>query len=357
MNIAFYISNPLVNGGAERVVSNLANAFIQDDNVAIITPFRAENEYYIDSRIRRFYLDEDVIRWSIPRAVTRIFRLRRYLITNKCQVLFTFLDGAVEYAILSTRITDVKVIVSERNDPSQYYKTWWQKVWLRTMYNVADAAVFQTQDAQKWFYHSIQHRSKIIYNPVREEFYDGQRYPIAGRIVTCGRYTPQKNHHMLIDAMAIAVKRYPALNLSIYGTGELKDDLQEHIHQAGVEDNIILEGNVQDVPSVLKTAEIFVLSSNFEGVPNALMEAMAMGIPIISTNCPCGGPKMLLGNNENGKLVPVADIQSMADAICELHADQVQQQIYSQRSSSFAEKFKISNVIKDWYSVIDMVMK
>ena len=357
MNIAFYISNPLLNGGAERVVANLANTFAKDNNVTIITPFRVDTEYHIDSKIARFYLDENNNHGAVLRALTRVYRLHRYLITNKCQILFAFLDGAVEYAVLSTRFSHVKVIVSERNDPSQYYKTWWQKIWIRTIYNAADAAVFQTPDAQRWFGQSIQRRSKIIYNPVRDEFYNVERCPIPNRIVTCGRYEPQKNHHMLIDAMAIAIKRYPALKLSIYGTGELKDSLQDHIHQAGLEDSIILEGNVQDVPAVLKTAEIFVLSSDFEGAPNALMEAMAMGVPTISTDCPCGGPKMLLGDNENGVLVPVADAQSMADAIYKLHTDTNLQQIYSERSSLFAEKFKISNVIYDWKSIINIAMK
>lgn len=357
MNIAFYISNPLLNGGAERVVSNLANAFVQKDNVAIITPFRAENEYHIDSRIRRFYLDEDVSRVAILRVVTRTFRLRRYLARQKVQVLFAFLDGAVEYAVLATCFTNTKVIVSERNAPEQFYKIWWKKMWLRMMYDTADAAVFQTPNAQKWFNQSIQHRSKIIYNPVRDDFYNVERSPVANRIVTCGRYVPQKNHHMLIDAMSIATQRYPELKLSIFGTGELRNSLQEHIRRVGLVHSITLEGNITEVPSMLKTAEIFVLSSDFEGAPNALMEAMAVGVPAISTDCPCGGARMLLGENENGILVPVADIQSMADAICKLHADQVLQQMYSQRGSSFAEKFKISNIIKDWYSVIDMVIK
>lgn len=357
MDIAFYISNPLYNGGAERVVANLANAFAKDNNITIITPFRADNEYHIDSKIVRFYLDENNNHRAALRALTRVYRLRRYLITNKCQVLFAFLDGAVEYAVLSTRCTHVKVIVSERNNPSQYYKTLWQKIWMRAIYDAADAAVFQTPDAQKWFNQPIQHRSKIIFNPVRNEFYNVDRSPIANRIVTCGRYEPQKNHHILIDAMAIAIRKYPNLKLSIYGAGDLKASLQEHIHQIGLENSIILEGSVTDVPFILKTAEIFVLSSDFEGAPNALMEAMAMGVPAISTDCPCGGPKMLLGNNENGMLVPVADSQSMAEAICKLHADQNLQQIYSQRSSLFAERFKITHVINAWKSIIDIAIK
>lgn len=358
MKIAFYISNPLNDGGAERVVTNLANTFVSKGySVTVITPYRANIEYQVDDRVCRYYIDEEVYSNRITRPVSRIFRLRRYLKIHKIKVLFAFLDGAVNYSVLATRFSDVRVIVSERNDPRQYFKTIIQKLWIRTIYDMADAAVFQTPDAKKWFNKSIQQRSKIIYNPVRDEFYDNEHNPIENRVITCGRLDRQKNHHMLIDAMVQVVKKYPMLKLSVFGIGQLKGDLDAYIREKRLEDNIILEGNCQDIPSVLKTAEFFVLSSDFEGAPNALMEAMAMGVPSISTDCPCGGPKMLLGNNENGLLVPVGDSKAMADAICKLHKDKLLQNKYSERGKIFAERFRMANIFSEWESIIDMALK
>lgn len=358
MKIAFYISHPLNDGGAERVVANLANAFVSENySVTVITPYRAHSEYNVDTRVDRYYLDEGVIGNKIIRPFSRIYILRNYLKKNNIKVLFAFLDGAVIYSVLATRFSGVSVVVSERNDPRQYFKTFAQKLWIRTIYDMADAAVFQTPEAKSWFNKSIQSRSKIIYNPVRDEFYDKELESIPNRIVTCGRYEPQKNHHMLIEAMAKVVKKHPEMKLSIYGAGGLEKQLKRLIEEKGLCNNVYLEGNALDVPKILKSSELFVLSSDFEGAPNALMEAMAMGIPSISTDCPCGGPKMFFGNNDNGLLVPVRDSKAMADAICYLHEDQLLQKKFSERGRVFAERFRMNNIFNEWKSIIEVALK
>lgn len=359
MKIAFYVNNSLSGGGAERVVANLANAFSENGyDVTVITSTITHNEYTLNSSIKRELLEEkNNYRNIILRALNRIYILRSILKKNNIKVLFAFLDGAVIYSVLATRFSNVKVVVSKRNDPRQYYKMFYQKFWIRTIYDLANAAVFQTPDARSWFNISIQKRSKIIYNPVRDEFYDKDYVPIINNIVTFGRYVSQKNHHMLIDAMAIAIKKFPELKLSIFGSGKLKTELQNHIVNKGLTNNIILKENTLDVSSILRTAEIFVLSSDFEGAPNALMEAMAVGVPSISTDCPCGGPKMLLGDNENGCLVPVANVECMAEAICKLHIDKQRQMVYSQRSKIYAERFRINNVFREWQSIIDIALR
>lgn len=358
MRIAFYISHPLNDGGAERVVTNLANAFAsQYYDVTIITPFRSHPEYFVENSVHRYYLDEENLGNKISRPIYRIFRLRKFLKKNNIKVLFAFLDGAVNYSVLATRFSGVKVIVSERNDPCQYFKTFAQKLWIRTIYDLADAAVFQTPEAKSFFNRSIQKRSKIIYNPVRDEFYTNNLEPIANRIVTCGRYEPQKNHYMLIEAMNIAIRTYPNLKLSIYGAGALEKQLNDYINECGLCENVFIEGNALNVPNVLKSAEIFVLSSDFEGAPNALMEAMAMGVPSVSTDCPCGGPKMFFGNNENGLLVPVGDSQAMAEAICKLHEDKQLQKNFSVKGRIFAERFRMDNIFNEWKSIIEIALK
>ena len=359
MNIAFYISNDLSAGGAERVVVNLANRFSDDGyNVTVITPTKAEGEFPLSLSVNRELIEENVRGINrIEKSYKRLKYLRFLLKKNKIQVLFAFLDGAVNYSVLATRFSNVKVIVSERNDPRQYFKTFFQKFWIRSIYDLADAAVFQTPDAKSWFNKSIQNRSKIIYNPVRDEFYNKERTPVSNRIVTCGRYEPQKNHLMLIEAMEIAVKTHPELKLSIYGAGALGKHLNECIIEKGLCQNVFIEGNALDVPEVLKNAELFVLSSDFEGAPNALMEAMAMGIPSISTDCPCGGPKMFFRNNENGLLVPVGDSTAMADAICKLHENKQLQKIYSEKGKVFAESFRMDNIFGEWKSIIQLALK
>lgn len=358
MNIAFYISNDLSAGGAERVVVNLANHFCSlGNNITVITPTKNCTEFQLSTSINRVLLEENnKSLYPLVRSIKRIVLLRKALIKNKIQVLFAFLDGAVKYSIIATRFSNIKVVVSERNDPNQYFKTVGEKFWIRLMYDMANAAVFQTSDAKAWFNKKIQNRSKVIFNPVQDDFYNTERSIEENYIVTCGRYEPQKNQRMLVDAMEIACAKYPELKLSIWGTGSLEDELNDYIRERGLTDTISLEGNAVNVPNVLKKAELFVLSSDFEGAPNALMEAMAMGIPSISTDCQCGGPRMLLGENENGLLVPVSDAKSMAAAICSLHKNKELQKFYSENSKSFAEKFRMENIFSEWKSIIEIAL-
>ena len=183
---------------------------------------------------------------------------------------------------------------------------------------MADGCVFQTKEAQEWFPERLQRKSKIIYNAVKEDFYHIERKPNRGEIVTCGRLTEQKNHAMLIAAFADVVKQYPYATLKIYGEGALRETLQQQINEAGLQDKALLMGATDNVGKALETADLFVLSSDYEGMPNALMEAMAAGVPCISTDCPCGGPRELFGENLKKKLVPCGDANQMALKISEV---------------------------------------
>ena len=139
---------------------------------------------------------------------------------------------------------------------------------------------------------------------------------MRGEIVTCGRLTEQKNHAMLINAFAEVQKKYPFATLKIYGDGTLKDKLQKQIDDLGLSSTAHLMGATSDVTRALQTADLFVLSSDYEGMPNALMEAMAAGVPCISTDCPCGGPRELFGEDGSNKLVQCRDVNQMEKAIC-----------------------------------------
>lgn len=141
---------------------------------------------------------------------------------------------------------------------------------------------------------------------------------MRGEIVTCGRLTEQKNHRLLIDAFAEVQKIYPFATLKIYGEGVLREKLQNQIDSLNLNEKVFLMGATNDVAKALQTADLFVLSSDYEGMPNALMEAMAAGVPCISTDCPCGGPRELFGEDASDKLVPCNDSAQLAEAICKV---------------------------------------
>lgn len=315
--VYFYI-NVLGGGGAERVITNLANMLAEDNyDVTMITSYEEEREYILTRNVRRLSLeDRDRQRSRIIRNLSRIFKLRKICKEEKPDILISFMEEPNFRAILATRGLPVKTLVSVRNDPNKEYAGKIGQFVGKVLLPMADGCVFQTSDAQKWFPERLQKKSRIIYNAVKEEFYQVERTPVRGEIVTCGRLTEQKNHKLLIDAFAEVQKIYPFATLKIYGEGVLREKLQNQIESLNLNEKVFLMGATNDVAKALQTADLFVLSSDYEGMPNALMEAMAAGVPCISTDCPCGGPRELFGEDASDKLVPCNNSAQLSEAIC-----------------------------------------
>lgn len=315
--IVFYV-NAINGGGAERVMVNLAKYFSENGyDTTLVTSFRDTWEYPLAATVRRLTLEEVEIKQSrIKRNFSRIKKLRDLCKSEKPDILVSFMEEPNFRAILATRGLPVKTLVSVRNDPNKEYAGKLGAFVGKVLLPMADGCVFQTKEAQEWFPERLQRKSKIIYNAVKEDFYQIERTPVRGEIVTCGRLVEQKNHALLIDAFSEVLKKYPFVTLKIYGEGALREKLQHQINDLGLEKKAFLMGATSDVEKVLQTADLFVLSSDYEGMPNALMEAMAAGVPCISTDCPCGGPRELFGEDASDKLVPCNDSAQLAEAIC-----------------------------------------
>lgn len=315
--IMFYI-NAIHDGGAERVMVNLTKYFSENNyDTVLVTSFRDAWEYPVASTVRRLSLEETEIKQSrLKRNISRIAKLRALCKQEKPDVLVSFMEEPNFRAILATRGLPVKTLVSVRNDPNKEYagKLGWFVG--KVLLPMADGCVFQTGDAQKWFPKRLQKKSEIIYNAVKEEFYSVERKPIRGEIVTCGRLTEQKNHKLLINAFAEVQKIYPYATLKIYGEGALREELQDQINTLDLNEKVFLMGATNNVAKALQTADLFVLSSDYEGMPNALMEAMAAGVPCISTDCPCGGPRELFAEELSDKLVQCGNVEELAEKIC-----------------------------------------
>ena len=296
MKILFYI-NAIHDGGAERVMVNLAKYFSDTGyETILVTSFRDTWEYKIEGNVKRLTLEENEIKQGkIKRNFSRIVKLRDILKKEKPDVAVSFMAEPNFRLLIASLGLNVKTIVSVRNDPNKEYAGKIGSFVGKCLLPLADGCVFQTKEAQEWFPESLQRKSTIIFNAVKEEFFHIERKPVAGEIITCGRLEAQKNHKLLIDAFAEVVKEHPYARLKIYGEGSLRDVLQEQIDKLGLHDKAFLMGATNDVAKALQTADLFVLSSDYEGMPNALMEAMAAGVPCISTDCPCGGPRELFG--------------------------------------------------------------
>lgn len=353
MKIAFYI-NSICKGGAERVMVNLANDFTKrGDKIILITSFKDSGEYTYSDKIKRYVLEKNQASSSkIKRNYIRVSRLRKILKNESPDCLVSFMAEPNYRAIIASLGLKNKVIISVRNDPKREYNGRMGHFLGKMLLPLADGCVFQTEDAQSWFPKKLQRKSKIIYNAVKDEFFNVEKNIEKNTVVTCGRLEEQKNHKMLINGFEMVSKNHTNAKLLIYGEGSLRTELQNIIDEKGLRDNIKLCGNSDDIPAVLSRADIFVLSSDYEGMPNALMEALAAGVPSISTDCPCGGPRVLIENNKNGFLTKVGDSKELASAIMKVMSDPSLKNKFSIESKKKAEEFRTFKILNSWYNYI-----
>lgn len=354
--ILFYI-NALNGGGAERVMSNLSSQFADKGyEVLFATSYPADGEYELNKKIKRFNLESENIPCSkIKRNYVRVKRLRQICKREKPEVLVAFMAEPNFRAIIATIGLETKTIISVRNEPEKEYAGRLMNFVGKYILPMADGCVFQTEDAKKWFPKKLQNKSTIIFNAVKRDFFEAKRKPVNGLIITCGRLEEQKNHILLIKAFFNVVKKNPNAYLHIYGEGSLKDSLQSLIDNLGLNHSVKLMGQTNDVVSVLEKADVFVLSSFYEGMPNALMEAMAVGVPCIATDCPCGGARMLLNDN-NGILIKNNNIDELTNAIEQLIKDDYKKETLSNKCIETVSEFKAENIFLKWREYIEKVV-
>ena len=354
--ILFYI-NALNGGGAERVMANLSSQFADNGyDVLFATSYPAEGEYELNKKIKRFNLEKKSYPCSrIKRNIMRIKRLRQICKIENPDVLVAFMAEPNFRAIIATIGLKTKTVISVRNDPKKEYAGRIMNFVGKHILPMADGCVFQTEDAKEWFPKKLQQKSTIIFNAVKNDFFEATRKPACGLVVTCGRLEEQKNHELLIKAFSDVVKKIPNAKLQIYGEGSLRNKLQKLIDNLGLHNYVKLMGQTSDVVSVLETADIFVLPSLYEGMPNALMEAMAAGVPCISTDCPCGGSRMLL-NGKNGILIKNNNLDELTDALEDLLIDDNRKQTISNRCKGTVGKFKAADIYLKWKDYIEKVV-
>ena len=231
---------------------------------------------------------------------------------------------------------------------------------MKWLYPKAKGFVFQTNEQKKYFNEEIQKKSVIIFNPIKESFLENSNIKLEERentIITIGRLVPQKNQEMLVEAFEKISKEYPEYKLKIFGTGPLKEELQEKINNLNMKDKIFLCGLTDNIKEELEKSKIFVLSSDYEGMPNSLIEAMAVGCTVISTDCPCGGPKELIKNGSNGILISVNNENELQNSLKDLFENKDKMEVLSKNAKRIVEALKEEKIIEQWKRYIDKVLK
>lgn len=363
--IMFHV-NSLGKGGAERVIVNLAGQFIQKGiDVIIATEWQAEDEYVPVSEVRRIDVgltEEEEKLGRRKKQSVRKKRLHDLVVAEKPDVVIAFCRNANYRAVLACGGTGVPCIISVRNDPKVYYASKSQKIISRILYGKADGCVFQTDEAAEFFSKSIRGKSRVILNPISEKYLSLREVKERKKvIVSVGRITDAKDQITLIKAyekLILSNKDYVDYKLEIYGErgeDDTQDKLEEYISDNNLSEQIIFKGLSSQLENDIIDDYMFVLSSKYEGMPNALLEAMVLGLPVISTDCPCGGPRMLIEDGKNGYLVDVGDIDSMSDRLKKLIDNSEEAELMGRRASRIVERVLPDVIADEWLAYIEKI--
>ena len=356
MKYLFYIST-ISGGGAARVMVNIANGLAEQGfEVSLVTNFRASHEYSVHDRIERYVVEstEDT-NGSLKKNLNRIQILRRLVKDIKPDICVSFMVENNFRLMISTIGLKTKTVVSVRNDPAKEYPTARLRKLAELLYKRADGVVFQTEDAKAFFSNNIQKKSRIIFNQVDERFFEDQSTEQGEYIVACGRLTKQKNYPMMIKAFSDAHKNHETEELRIYGEGDLQEELIKMVRESDLEKSVHFMGFSSDMVDVYRHAKLLIMTSDYEGMPNAILEALASGVPVISTDCPCGGPKMVIEPGVNGYLVPVGDSKRMGILINELLDDNDKLSAMKEKAKASADQFRSDTILKEWISYLSSV--
>lgn len=314
--IVFIIPN-MTGGGTERVISLLSAEYIKRGfQVAIMQFAGYKHAYELDSRVEDFSISGQSGGNPLIQ-IRRIRDMRRYFKKNpNCHIFAFCVNGAV-FSAIATLGMRRPFLVAERNSPESCK----EKRIRNWAYRRADVITFQTADGIGYFPTAIAKKAVIIPNPIDAAIpprYEGKR---AKKIVTVGRLHSQKNQALLLEAFSDFRKERTDYTLHIYGEGELEERLKTHAQELGLGDSVVWHGFSARVKEEIADSRMFVLSSDFEGISNSMLEALAMGIPTISTDCPIGGARVYMKNNESGLLVPVGDRKALAEAMLRVAGD------------------------------------
>ena len=361
-HIAFYIGS-LHKGGAERVFVNLADFFRGEGyQVTMVTQYRYpdEEEYALPSGIKRVLSDLNAEELSNSRIVNfyrRVRKLHRIWKIEQPDLVLSCIGKNNFMAIVTTMFTKTRPIVSVVGEAKEEYPNRLMRILANLLFPHAAGVVLQTARTRCFFNKKIQRRAVILPNSLNPDFikprYEGER---DKRIVAVGRLDANKNHEMMIRAFAALKDKYPEYTLTIYGEGELRKFLEDLVEQLGISERVFLPGLIPDVARQIERAGLFLLTSYSEGVSNALIEALASGLPVISTDVPSGGTVELITDGENGLIIPAGDGQALEEAMDKLLGDPAYAERLGVEAAKIQKRLAPERVNRLWQEFFDGVM-
>lgn len=364
MKITF-VTATLTSGGSERVMSIVANKMQERGYEVEIICLNDEIVFYpINEGIRITHVEVEAGTKSLPK---KLWWFRKYIQKTQPDVVIAFMVSVYTVTLLALIGVDIPVISSVRNDPA--YSNLRKKITRKILLPRSAHVVVQTQQIKQFFSKNIQKKTMVIYNPVNERVFEtsydndddndnpglkikDERF---NRIISVGRLYPQKDQKTMIEAFAKVSEKHPDWKLIIFGEGPERGALELLVERLKVKDKVSLPGKSENIIDELKKSKIFCLSSIYEGMSNALVEAICVGLPIVTTRV--SGTEELIENGVNGFVVNVGDKDSMAKALIKIIEDETLQNQFAEKNKAQAIKFETNTIVDQWEDLVNSVVR
>lgn len=348
-----FVSNDFGSGGAARVIGVLAEGFAKSGYKVTVYSYPGKSGgKYEPSETYRYIVLQPKGTGKVSKKLSRISVLRQALKKHPGATVISFEYFMNMQTIVAMLGRKNKIIISERNDPAKVGGYFPMRIFRNILYRFCNVLVCQTPDAKAYFPKSIRKKAVVIANPVKKalpEPWEGER---AHEIVNFCRLEKQKNLPLLIDAYEEFQKTHSDYKLIIYGNGEEHDELDRYIKEKKLEESIVLHPAVSDIHERILKSAMFVSSSDYEGLSNSMLEAMAVGLPTICTDCPCGGARMVIDNGNNGILVPVGDKAMLAGAMAQVADDKDLARRLSHNGSQIRRTLDRNTIVEKWREIL-----
>lgn len=337
-------------GGAERVLTTLVNYWAQDD--------RFEISLLVHDRDNPFYAVHPAVKitktpyWKGMRKWVVFFATYRHLKRQKPDVVVPFILWNNILTVIAAKLLKIPCLLSERVSP---HIVKFPFTWIRNIaYSMAAGIVIQTKRGALMLPTRMKNKFFIIPNPVLVP--PTKASLNSHSIISVGRLTQQKQFPHLISAFDRVEKKYKDWTLTIFGEGSDREKLEKLIREKNLTHKIFLPGRVKDLASEMVKRSIFVLSSEFEGMPNVLAEAMALGLSVVSTDCPTG-PRELIEDGKDGLLVPVKDVSALAKAMEQLMKEEALREQLGKRAAQKMTQYSVQKIASLWEKAWERILE
>lgn len=346
-----FVTSTLHAGGAERVISLLANSFCQKGYEVEIVCINKHLVFYpIDEKVKVWFAEDEV---KSPSILKKMMWLRKHINSEKPDVVIAFMLEVYCVTLASLIGVSVPVISSERIDPHFFGRAKGLLRWL--LLRRTTHLVVQTVRIKDFYSAKLQSRTTIIPNPVTDKVFTLTPTLKQKRIIAVGRLAYQKNYPMMFRAFAKVHHDFPDWQLVVYGNGPQKEEIRGVIERLGMEGHIILAGKSDHVVEEMNKSSLFVMSSDYEGMSNALLEAVCVGLPVISTDV--SGAKDLITEGVNGYIVPVGNERALTLALSSMLSSPEKMDEMGRQSKALAPRFREEQIVGQWEELIKKVVR